>query len=163
MDEGTRNAGESAESPTTSVRRAVEDAASGSEGRIVAAVYLHGSAARGRTTPLSDVDVAVLFGEDVPERERDREASRIGTAVARGLADREDGGGREVEVRDLDALPLAVRGRVVTEGTLVSSGDDVRRVRFEDLTRRRYHDFLPFERADTEEGLRGLRERFSDG
>jgi len=59
LDDGITTVSEHAESLTRCVRRAVEDAASGTEGRIVAAVYLHGSAARGRTTPLSDVDLAV--------------------------------------------------------------------------------------------------------
>ena len=40
------------------------------ERRGVAPAYLYGSQARGDAGPLSDVDVAVLFGPDVPENER---------------------------------------------------------------------------------------------
>ena len=36
----------------------------------VVLAYLYGSQARGDAGPLSDVDVAVLFSPDVPERER---------------------------------------------------------------------------------------------
>lgn len=70
---------------------------------------------------------------------------------------------REVDVHDLDSLPLAVQGRVLTEGMLLLSRDEVRRGRLEERTRRRYFDFLPFQRADTEEGLTGLRERIRGG
>ncbi len=129
----------------------------------VAAAYVYGSMASGRSTPLSDVDVALLFaGERVDDRRRSVVAAAVGSEVARRMR---DGGSpaREVEVRDLEALPLAVRGSVLTEGRLAGSADEVRRVRFEELTRRRYFDFLPVLRRDAREGLEGLRERFLDG
>lgn len=129
----------------------------------VAAAYLYGSAAAGRSTPLSDVDVALLFVEEgVGERRRSVIAAAVGSEVARRVRDGR-GPAREVEVRDLEALPLAVTGSVLTEGELARSADDVRRVRFEELTRRRYFDFLPILRRDAREGLAGLRERFLDG
>lgn len=128
----------------------------------MAAVDLYGSAARGRRTPLSDLDLAVLFRDETPEVARRRELPCLGSALARALADSGEEG-REVDVHDLDSLPLAVQGRVLTDGVLLISRDEVRRVRFEERTRRRYFDFLPFQRADTEEGLTGLRERIHGG
>lgn len=162
----TPHDGSGREGPTRaflrSLRAAVEEAVSEGSASSAAALYLYGSAARGRRTPLSDLDLAVLFREGASEEVRWRELPQIGSAVARALADRGDDG-REVDAHDLDALPLAVQGRVLTEGTLLLSRDEVRRVRFEERTRRRYFDFLPFQKLDTEEGLTGLRERVDGG
>lgn len=144
------------------LRAAVESALPEDSRPTVAAVYLYGSGARERRTSLSDLDVALLFGGGVSEEERWEELPAFGSAVARALSD-VGGAGGEVDVHDLDALPLAVQGRVLTGGTLLVSRDEERRVRFEERTRRRYFDFLPFQRADTEEGLRGLKERFEGG
>lgn len=124
----------------------------------VAAVYLYGSAAAGRTTPLSDVDVAVLFREETVDPRAGRGVlSEIVGELARRLP------GVSFDVRDLESLPLSVQGRVLTEGSLLVDGDPSRRVAFEVRTRLLYFDFLPFQRADTREGLRALRERFGSG
>lgn len=160
MVPGKRRVGETAEDPEQlrALRAAVENGAPDG----AAAVYLYGSEARGRRTVLSDLDIAVLFADGVSEEERWEELPAFGSAVARAL--RESRGARaEVDVHDLEALPLAVQGRVLTEGTLLLSRVAKRRVRFEERTRRRYFDFLPFQRVDTEEGLEGLRERLTDG
>lgn len=111
---------------------------------------------------LSDLDIAVLFADGVSKEERWEELPAFGSAVARALLDTR-GARVEVDVYDLEALPLALQGRMLTEGTLLLSRVAERRVRFEEWTRRRYFDFLPFQRADTEEGLEGLRERLTDG
>lgn len=145
-----------------SIRKAVEQFRSTEHDQPLVAVYLYGSTVRGRVTALSDLDLAVLFQQDVSEDRRWQVLPRLGSAVARRLADG-DGEGLEVDVHDLASLSLAVQGRVLTEGVLVLSVDEVPRVRFEDRTRRRYFDFLPFQQRDTEEGLRGLRERVDGG
>lgn len=163
MSEDTGAEGNPPESSLVgSIRKAAEDFLSTERGQPLVAVYFYGSAARGRVTPLSDLDLAVLFGQDVPEDRRWRFLPGLASSVARSLAE----GGAEapdVEVHDLGSLPLAVQGRVLTEGVLVLSTEEVRRVRFEELTRRRYFDFLPFQERDTEEGLKGLRERIDGG
>ncbi|MGH7573497.1 MAG: type VII toxin-antitoxin system MntA family adenylyltransferase antitoxin, partial [Gemmatimonadota bacterium] len=120
----------------------------------IAAVYVYGSAARGEATPLSDVDLALLFVEDQSERERRELLAQITGDLAR------HGAGPRLDVRDFEDLPLTVQGRVLAEGALVQSNDDVRRVRFETLVRMQYFDFLPFHRRDIEEGLHFLRRRF---
>ncbi len=123
----------------------------------IAAAYLYGSVTASRTTGLSDVDVAVLFGEDVDAGARRLFASEIAAELVRAVP------GRAMDVRDLDELPLVLQGRVLTEGILAGSNDPVRRVRFETDTRMRYFDFLPFHRADVAEGLKGLRRKLSGG
>lgn len=123
----------------------------------IAAAYLYGSAATGSTTSLSDLDVAILFAEEVDDGSRRLIASSLAADLARSFP------GRAIDVRDLDELPLVVQGRVLTEGILCGANDPVRRVRFETGTRMRYFDFLPFHRADVTEGLRGLRRKLSGG
>lgn len=145
-----------------SIRDAVGDLLSSEDDDLVVAVYLYGSASRGKVTGLSDLDLAVLFREGVSEDRRWRELPHLGSAVARSLST----GGTDVpdvDVHDLASMPIAVQGRVLTEGVVIHSTDEVRRVRFEERTRRRYFDFLPFQERDTEEGLEGLRERIDGG
>ncbi|MFN2432422.1 MAG: nucleotidyltransferase domain-containing protein [Gemmatimonadota bacterium] len=80
-----------------SLRRAVQPH------ETIAAAYLYGSAARQRTTPLSDVDVALLFAADAESRARDLQTSGVAGEMARlhpGLV---------FDVRDVEELPLVVR------------------------------------------------------
>lgn len=143
-------------SDPSSLRAAVEAAVSGHPE--IAAVYLYGSAARERATPLSDVDLGLLFTEPAGSfRDRLATAARIGSAIARAHPD------VDVDARDLEELPLAVVGAVLTEGVLVVSNDERRRVDFERETRLRYFDFLPVHRAEVAEANAALRERFRDG
>lgn len=129
----------------------------------VAAAYLFGSAAEGRATALSDVDVAILFGADFDDA-RERILTEIATELARAASGQgEAGPAPMIDLRDIERLPLTIRGRIVTDGRLAASNDDVRRVRFETRTRQRYFDFLPFLRTDTREGLQALREHYLDG
>jgi len=118
----------------------------------LAAVYVFGSAARGSATPISDIDVAVLPVADLKSERRGGLLRALTTDLERALP------GRRVQVSFLDELPIAVRGRVVTEGILVIDRDPPRRVAAEVKARMLYHDFLPFERQGTREGLRALRE-----
>lgn len=124
----------------------------------IAAAYLYGSAARGTATPLSDVDLGLLFREaEGPFRERLATATSIGSAVARELS------GARVDARDLNELPLAIVGAVLTEGELVVSNDEERRVAFERDTRLRYFDFLPIHLGEVREANATLRRRFLRG
>jgi predicted nucleotidyltransferase len=147
--------------PPTAYRDAVREAvrAEVEADAHVLAGYLFGSVARAESTPLSDVDVALLFAEEMPTEDRERRAARFGAAVSRRIP----GGPHEADVHDIEELPLAVRGRVLVEGVRTGGTDSPRRVAFEDVTLRRYFDFLPHHRADVEEGLRALRKRFSGG
>lgn len=60
----------------------------------------------------------------------------------------------EIDTHIVEALPLAVLGRVVTAGVLLFERDARRRVEFETSTRRLYFDFLPFLERDAREALR---------
>ena len=123
----------------------------------VAAVYVYGSVARGEHTALSDVDVAIVAKTEMGSSERGDLLRRITLKLGRLVP------GRTFDVRLLDELPTAVRGRVVSEGTLLAEKDPVARVRAEVATRLAYHDFQHFEREGTREGLAGLRRRLGLG
>lgn len=124
----------------------------------IAAAYVYGSAATGRCTPLSDVDIALLFSADVRSAtERRRIASDLASSVVRSV------GPLELDVRDAEALPLAVQGEVVRQGRRLASNDDARRVRFEAEIVQRYLDFLPFREASVQPALKALRKRYSRG
>lgn len=123
----------------------------------LAAAYLYGSAAAGRATPLSDVDIAVVAARDLPPDRWGALLRELVTALERACP------GEAFDVRFLDELPVGVRGRAVTEGRCVLDRDPPRRVEAEVRARMEYHDFLIFEREGTREGLRGLRDAVRRG
>ncbi|MGK7312319.1 MAG: type VII toxin-antitoxin system MntA family adenylyltransferase antitoxin [Candidatus Longimicrobiales bacterium M2_2A_002] len=114
----------------------------------LAAAYLYGSAVTGEVGPGSDLDIALVV---VPGAEPD---PLFAETVSARLGERLGFAG-EVDAHVVDHLPLAVRGRVVTEGVPVFERDPEQRVEFETHTRRLYFDFLPFLERDAREALRG--------
>ena len=103
----------------------------------VVLAYLYGSQARGDAGPLSDVDVAVLFGPDVPESERfNRVLHMIGELGS--VFHRND-----VYVVDLAEAPPLLRHRVYYDGWILYCTDDAEHVRFETTALRDYVDTKP--------------------
>lgn len=99
----------------------------------VTLAYLFGSQARESVTPLSDVDVAVLFAKEVPSAEySDRQISLI-TEFMR-LLSRND-----IDVLVLNVAPPLIRHNAL-KGRLLHSRSDKERVQFEVRTRREYLD-----------------------
>ena len=123
----------------------------------VAAAYVYGSVARETATPLSDVDVAVLTDPAVEGTRRGDLTRKLTTLLERRCP------GFRFEVRLFDELPVALRGRVVSEGIRVVDRNSDLRVRAEVRARMEYFDFLEFERAGAQMGLEGLREKLSGG
>ena len=107
------------------------------EGMDVVAVYLYGSVAREEGREDSDVDVGVFLrgDEGVPSRWPPAEIV-IEERLSRIT-------GLPVEVHVLNDAPLELSGRVLEEGVLVFSGDEVARVRLEVAVRGQYLDFKP--------------------
>ena len=104
--------------------------------RPVMLAYLYGSVARGRVTALSDVDIALVLEQSLaPLARLDLELDIEVALSTVGIP--------EVDVRVINQAPPALRGRVVTEGCLLYSRDEGKRVAFEAEARSRYFDLLP--------------------
>lgn len=107
----------------------------GRQGVVLA--YLFGSQARGDAGPLSDVDVAVLFGPDVAKDEQFRRVLRLvgelGTVFGRD----------DVYVVNLVGASPLLRHRVYYDGHLLYNPDEAKRVRFETTALRDYVDTEP--------------------
>ena len=118
----------------------------------VVLAYLFCSYARGRPTPISDIDFAVLLSGDVP-REGYLDAQ---IALMRALTKifRSD----EVQVVILNAAPPLLAYKVIVEGKLLTCRDPVARVRFQVRATQRYFDTRPLRRALAEATARRIRE-----
>ena len=99
--------------------------------------YLYGSYATGIVHPFSDLDIGIYI-EKVPDRKYlELELSlslEIDAGVETSIAS---------EVRIINNLPLVILGKMITEGALIYSRDEVVRVDFETSVRSAYFDFLP--------------------
>ena len=127
---------------------ATATACEGVEGLQAALVF--GSALRSASP--DDLDVAFLWRDDLPARERWVRANRIAAGIEHRLAAR----GIEVDVNDLRALPLVLQHRVLREGCAVFVVDRRALVRFMSETLPRALDFLPFHRRMLEASARRL-------
>ena len=110
----------------------------------VEAVYLFGSAGTNRENALSDVDLAVLFDSHLERKKRFDMRLKILTEVG-ALLGRED-----VEVIDLEEMPLTVRHSAVAPRRLVFEAVPAgRRALFEADTLSRYGDYSYFVKQNT--------------
>lgn len=109
--------------------------------------YLFGGAARGRLTPLSDVDVAVFL-----EETGDHQTLRLAalTAVTRHL------GTDAVDLVVLNTAPSSLLARLLPTRRVILDRVPFRRHRYESLENRKAADFRIFER-------RLLERRFARG
>jgi hypothetical protein len=96
--------------------------------------YLFGSVAKGRSGPLSDIDVAVYFHPAGDSRSRlDRRIklmSKLGKVLSRD----------DVEVVSLQDAPLDLAFEILAYGKLIFSKDKGQKADFIFETLRRYHD-----------------------
>ena len=108
--------------------------------RGVVLAYLFGSQAEGMAGPLSDVDIAVLLGPDVPpEQWSDVQIDLIGDLVS--LFHRDD-----VDVVVLNRVTPLLAHRVATQGQVIYEPDPLVRTHFEVEALRRYVDTAPLRR-----------------
>lgn len=123
------------------------------QGSPVLAAYAYGSRVRGRPRPDSDLDVGYyVTGYREGETLSVGEELRLASALA-------DAAGVEVDLRDLAAAPLELRGRVLEEGVRIYSADEPERVALERYILSRYHDYKDVFRQMHDLRLRGLAER----
>ncbi|HJW83291.1 MAG TPA: nucleotidyltransferase domain-containing protein [Anaerolineae bacterium] len=105
-------------------------------GSPIALAYLYGSAAAGTSTPLSDIDVALIAGDSSAlSRRFEIEADLAAKLGEQGIL--------RADARLINDAPIMLKGTVVTTGVLVYSTDDKLRIEFEAFTRRLYFDYLP--------------------
>jgi len=105
----------------------------------VAAAYLFGSQATGATTPLSDVDIAVLLDPGLPAAGEVQAMLISDLMLALHRSD--------VDVVVLNTAPPLLKERAISRGHLLYCRDDIARVRFEVATRREYIDTQPLRDA----------------
>jgi predicted nucleotidyltransferase len=99
--------------------------------------YLYGSYAVGTVHPFSDLDIAV-YVEGLDER------SCLNLELSLGLLfDEKLEHAVQSDVRVLNRLPLTVKGKILTDGELIYSISEERRIELESQVRRSYFDFLP--------------------
>jgi predicted nucleotidyltransferase len=99
--------------------------------------YLYGSYARGLPHRFSDLDVGIYVEGLGKKSCLDLELSlalRIDEKLNHGV---------QAEVRVLNHLPLTVKGRIMADGELIYSRDEMNRIEFETQVRKAYFDFLP--------------------
>jgi predicted nucleotidyltransferase len=122
--------------------------------------YLYGSYAVDQAHPFSDLDIA-LYVPRLSQREKLDLELTLALEIDKKLKQ-----GPASDVRIINSLPLAVAGKVITEGLLIYCRDDEARIDYETILRSAYFDFLPFihsyqrtyleqiaVQSDTKEGL----------
>ena len=110
----------------------------------VAFAYLFGSMATGKTTPLSDVDIAVyLIGGDLPEKRLEL----IGDLCDRLGTDR-------LDLVILNTAPPGLRARVIRSKRVLAERLPTERHAFESRSLREYMDFSKLENRILEQRYR---------
>lgn len=99
--------------------------------------YLYGSYAKGLSHPFSDLDIGI-FVEGLDMK------ACLNLELSLSLHIDEDLGHIvQSEVRVLNHLPLVLKGRILTDGELIYSRAEDKRIEFETQVRKAYFDFLP--------------------
>lgn len=105
----------------------------------VALAYLFGSLAKGRTTPLSDMDVGILLREADPQKRMDLYLALLADLIQFLGTDR-------VDLALLSEEGDGMSARIIVEGVCIYCQDEAIRVRVEKKALDRYLDDEPFAR-----------------
>lgn len=108
----------------------------------IAAAYLFGSQATGRTWKESDVDVAVVLAAGAPREARARFDLRLDLMTVLSRAAH-----RETDVIDLEAAPPLLAFEAIRNGILIFSRDERRRVEVAARALMRYWDTKPLRKT----------------
>jgi len=103
----------------------------------VVVVYLYGSYARGAACEDSDVDLGILMTPCL-------EVKGFGIPQVVFAQDLTENIGKKVEVQDLEACRVDFAHRVISEGKLIYSNDETKRINFEEAVLRNYFSLKPF-------------------
>ncbi len=113
--------------------------------KMVDFAYLFGSQAKGRTGPLSDIDIAVYFDEKVPSNERfDTRMELLGELMDLFKTN-------DIDLVVLNDAPPLLSDRILKDGILIFSENDKIRLDYEVKTTLKYLDWKPYLTKYTEE------------
>lgn len=127
----TRSAGDQVRPPLIRQRSALEAAFAAQDVRVA---YLYGSQAAGRARPGSDMDIAVLWGDNVPRSDYfRRRLELIGAMMDLFRTD-------NVDVVVLNEAPPLLALEALRHGQLLYNGDEALRVQFQVRTVQEYRD-----------------------
>lgn len=115
------------------------------------AVYLFGSVAEGKAHGLSDIDVAVLFADDLSAEELFGRTLAIGGMLEQVLQ-------RTVDLIPLNRAGPLLRFQVIQKGTLLLEKDRTQRCLFQMRAMNAYYDAKPYLDYQRGETLRRIRE-----
>ncbi|TET90379.1 MAG: nucleotidyltransferase domain-containing protein [Methanomassiliicoccales archaeon] len=119
----------------------------------VQTAYLFGSVAKGRSGPLSDIDIAVLLKESLTPRERYEKRILLINEISSAL--RTD----DVNLVIMNGSPLLLNYNIIRDGKLLESKNESRRVLFETSIMSRYLDRKFYEDMHVREGMKRIAER----
>jgi predicted nucleotidyltransferase len=111
------------------------------KGRDIIFAYLYGSVASDQVHHFSDLDVGVYTQKLSSEACRKLELD-LALDIDDVLV-----GAPESDVRIMNHLPLAITGKIVTDGILIYCEDEKIRIEYETKTRMAYFDFYPVIRS----------------
>ena len=100
--------------------------------------YLYGSYGRGKPHPFSDLDIAVFVDDNADLTQCLELELSLSVKVDR-LIDHTVSS----EVRVINHMPLSIQGKILFDGQLIYTCNEVNRINFETRTRLLYFDFLP--------------------
>jgi len=123
----------------------------------IAAAYLFGSQAAGRTGPMSDVDIAVLLKKPHPEGRRlIHRMDHLSIAVEELL-------NKEVDVIEMNRQGLIFQYNVLRTGKLLYDADPIFRAAYVSRLISSYCDFEPTIRLMNKYYFEGYRKRLARG
>lgn len=115
-------------------------------------VYLFGSTAKNKQRPNSDIDIAVLFGDDLSELDRFDRKLNIASEL-------EDLLGSPVDIVDLRTSDPYFIHQIMLNKELIYDMNTNARVAFEVEARREYFDRIPFYELYHKQAMKRLEER----
>ncbi|MEN6577104.1 MAG: nucleotidyltransferase domain-containing protein [Phycisphaerales bacterium] len=113
--------------------------------------YLFGSQVSGRTGPMSDIDIGILFSRDVDIPQTMPELAHKLTIIFQGTP---------VEIVPLNQAPVELAYSVIAQGICIYRVSEVERVEFEANVLGRYGDYLPVLRAMRRDILEGEKDGY---
>jgi predicted nucleotidyltransferase len=108
--------------------------------------YLFGSQASGKTGPMSDIDLGILFSDQVDIQQV---SSLIAHLISKELH------GKSVDIVSLNNAPVELTYAVIAQGFCIFRVSEAERVEFEAQVLSKYGDYLPVLRAMRHDILEG--------